>query len=321
VALVDRSPPSIEASVVSLRADVVSGAAVVARAATRIVERVSLRLPAQDVEGFRAGIEELVLRILDAQPSMAPLVALGASVLRAVEPPGSLPELRGRVTAAAAAVREGLERDTGAAAHQAALALPEEGRILTLSSSSTVRSTLIGLRERKGCEVICLESRPMNEGRAMARALADAGVRVTLAVDAAGDLLARGADAVLMGADSVGDLGIVNKIGSRAVATAAREAGVPVFVVTDQSKFLPPGVPQPPATDRPAEEVGRPAPGVRVWNRYFEILPLPLVSAVITGAGPLPAARVREIREALTLPDALERWFREREAVSPARGR
>lgn len=316
----NRSSPAIEASVGALRADVVSGAAVVARTASRIVERMSHRLPAHEVGEFRAGIEELVRQILGAQPSMAPLFTLAAAVLAALEDAHPLPELREGVCAAAGGFREALDRDLPAVARQASLALPEGSRILTLSASSTVRGTLLGLLQRAPLEVICLESRPMNEGAAMARALAAAGVPTTLAVDAAGDLLAREVDAVLLGADSVGDLGIVNKIGSRSVSQAAREAGVPVYVVSDRSKFLPHGAPQPPAGDRPPEEVGPPAPGLRIWNRYFEILPLPLVTAVITDTGPLTPSRVHEVRAAIDVPVALERWLRDRRTLD-SRGR
>lgn len=316
-----RSSPAIEASVAALRADVVSGAAVVARAAARIVERMCHRLPSHDLAAFRVDIEELVGQILGAQPSMAPLLTLASAVLEALAATRPLPDLRQGVASAAAGFREALDRDLPAVARQASLALPARGRILTLSASSTVRVTLLGLGERKSCDVICLESRPMNEGAVMARSLAGAGVPTTLAVDAAGDLLARDVDAVLLGADSIGDLGIVNKIGSRAVSLAAREAGVPVYVVADHSKFLPPGAPQPPAGDRPPEEIGPPAAGLRIWNRYFEVLPLGLVTAVITDAGPLAPTGVQELRHGLTVPVALERWLRDRRAGRPGERR
>lgn len=297
----------------SLRADVVSGAAVVARAATRIVERVAARLECADEEEFRARMEELVHDILDAQPSMAPLVTLSARVLEALGESLPLPDLRRAVVRAAGALREELDAGTVAAARHAAELLPQGGRILTLSASSTVRAALLAFHQEKGGHALCLESRPMNEGASMARGLAAAGVPVTLAVDAAGDLLARSVDAVLLGADSVGDEGIVNKIGSRAVAGAAAEAGVPVFVVTDRSKFLPPGVPGVPAPDRPGEEVSPPSPGLRIWNRYFEPIPLELVSAVVTREGALSPEQVLEVRRGLVLPPALERWIRRRE--------
>lgn len=316
-----RSSPAIEASVGALRADVVSGASVVARAAARIVERMCHRIPSPDLGAFRVDIEELVGEILGAQPSMAPLFTLASSVLEALGATRPLPELREEVAAAAAGFREALDRDLPAVARQASLALSARGRILTLSASSTVRSTLLGLRQQTSCHVICLESRPMNEGAAMARSLAGAGVPTTLAVDAAGDLLARDVDAVLLGADSIGDLGVVNKIGSRAVSLAAREAGVPVYVVADRSKLLPPGAPQPPAADRPPEEIGPPAPGLRIWNRYFEVLPLGLVTAVITDVGPLSAAGVHQLRQGLTVPTALEQWLWKQRAGRPGERR
>ena len=180
---------------------------------------------------------------------------------------------------------------------------------MTLSSSSTVRTGLLEAG-RRGISVVCLEGRPMNEGQALARTLAQAGIPVTLAVDAAAQSLVREVDLVVMGADSVGDGGIVNKIGSRGLAREAQEGGIPVWVAADRSKWLPPGFPQPVDDDRPAEEVWRGSRGVTVWNRYFEILPAALVDQVLTESGAYTPEELDEARRALRVAPALEAWAR-----------
>jgi ribose 1,5-bisphosphate isomerase len=150
----------------------------------------------------------------------------------------------------------------------------------------------------------------MCEGHALARTLAQAGIPVTLAVDAAGPALVESADVVVIGADSVGDRGVVNKIGSLALTREAKLRNVPVWVAADRSKWLPPGFPQPLDDDRPGDEVWRGARGVTVWNRYFEVLPSDLVDQVITDAGSFSPAELDAEREKLEVAPVLERWAR-----------
>jgi translation initiation factor 2B subunit (eIF-2B alpha/beta/delta family) len=306
------APYRPDALVAPLRADVVSGAAVVGRMAAEVLRRGVARIPATDRDELREGLVSLGCAVLDAQPSMAPLVRLVSDVLEAVRETGSVEEAREAAARAAHDFREGQETRTRVVARRGAGLLPEGGRVLTLSSSSTVRATLLHRASTHDVHVVCLEGRPVKEGAMLAETLAGEKVRVTLAVDAAAASLAPLCDVVLLGADSVGDAGLVNKIGSRSVADAARRAGVPVYVVTDETKILPPGFPQPVDDDRPAEEVGRTHPGVRVWNRYFECLPVTEVTAVVTERETLEPEKVEEYRAGLRVPEELRAWARER---------
>ncbi|NIU84802.1 MAG: hypothetical protein GWN31_12955, partial [Candidatus Thorarchaeota archaeon] len=90
--------------------------------------------------------------------------------------------------------------------------------VITHSHSSTV---YLALSHRPDLRVIIPESRPLFEGRSLAKDLASHGLKVTLMVDAAMAAFAREADAALVGADSVlADGTIVNKIGTRLLALA-----------------------------------------------------------------------------------------------------
>ena len=166
---------------------------------------------------------------------------------------------RGRLDAAAAA----------AVAHAQALLLSAErdapsGTIVdvgvTLSSSSLVTRALCEKsgssdeRHNRQLKVVLSESRPLREGaHAAARFASEGGHDVTLVTDAAlGSELLRmkkqsstgGNDGdssprtviVLVGADAIVDGDVVNKVGTRMLALAAREAGVPVFVVSTSDK-------------------------------------------------------------------------------------
>jgi ribose 1,5-bisphosphate isomerase len=298
---------SHEALIAPLRADVVSGAAVVARAASAAMRRGAVQLPADSPAALRKQLEALGLSVLDAQPSMASLVGLVARVVAAVRDDAAVEEGRRAAAQAAEAFREELDRDATRVAGSLSAALEEGARVLTISSSSTVREGLVGARE-KGIHVIVLEGRPMNEGHALARTLSEAGVPVTLAVDAAAESLVQTADLVLLGADAVGDAGVVNKIGSVAAGRAAKAHGVPVWVAADRSKWLPGGFPLLVADDRPAEEIWRGARGARAWNRYFEVLPYDLVDRVLTEGGPVTPSELAEARSALAVPPVLTSW-------------
>jgi translation initiation factor 2B subunit (eIF-2B alpha/beta/delta family) len=302
------APLRLDALVAPLRADVVSGAAVVARMAAEVVRRAAGRVPAESVPELRAALAEVGILALNAQPAMAPLVALVREVLDAID--GASDVDSGRVAARKACdeFREGLETRAQVVASRASGLLPEQGDILTLSSSSTVRGALLHHAQRRQGRVIVLESRPMQEGQMLAAALAKVGVPVLFAVDAAAATLVRGCAGVLLGADSVGDLGVVNKLGSLGAAQAASEAGVPVLVVTDETKILPPGFPQRVADERPADEVWRAPANVRVWNRYFEAVPLHIVSSIITESATLTPAEVEDFRQAIRVPDEIRAW-------------
>lgn len=306
----------LDALVAPLRDDVVSGASELARGAADVLRRaVETELtPGTDV---RALVADVGRRILDAQPAMAPLVALVAEALRAATGAPAPEEARDAVRKAAEGFTAGMEARAPALAARAAELLPREGDVLTLSSSSTVLRALLHDREARQGRVVVLESRPAGEGRNTARSLAAAGVPVLFAVDAAASSMVTSCTAVLLGADSIGDRGVVNKVGSLAVALSAQRADVPVLVAADSSKILPPGFPQHLADDRPAEQVWAAPAGVTVWNRYFEGVPLDAVTWVITEGGPMRPEELERRRRGLDVPDELRAWARARAGQTP----
>lgn len=300
----------LDALVAPLRADTVSGAAVVARTGAEVLRRAAVRTEAGSLEELRWGLGEVAMKVLDAQPSMAPLVRLLQDVLAAVEAVETLEE--GRLAAASAAERFRADLDARAesVAERAVAVLPGEGMVATISSSSTVKAALVRWagRDSGSRRVLCFESRPMDEGRTFAEALAREEIEVTFAVDAAAYSLLPSCSLVLLGADSIGDRGVVNKIGSAALAHAAHLAGVPVYVLCDETKVLPPGFPQLVDDDRPGSEVWKAPAGVRIWNRYFEVLPLELVTGIVTDAEILTPEELEGTRSRMAFPDFLRRW-------------
>jgi len=300
----------LEALIAPLRADTVSGAAVVGRLAAEVVRRAAVRVQAGSPEELRWALGRVVVKVMEAQPAMAPLVSLARDVLDAVEDAHDVEGGRHLAAQAAQAFRAGLETRAQAVASRAASLLPEGGTVVTVSSSSTIRTALLLGAKSKDVRVLCLESRPFNEGQLLAEGLSKAGISVVYAVDAAAATLLVDCDMVLLGADSIGDAGVVNKIGSSALAEPAHRLGVPVHVISDETKILPPGFPQHIRDDRPSEEVWRAPAGVRVWNRYFETIPLDWVTSVVTEAHAFTPSELEEHRRGISIPEALSAWMK-----------
>ncbi len=307
----------LDALIAPLRANVVSGASVVGRMAAEVLCRAATDVQADSLEEYRSQLGEISAKVLDAQPAMATLVSLVREVLASVETSADLETGRDAAVRTAEAFGSGLELRAESVATRAAALMPSGGTVATISSSSTVRATLTHEGARAIGQVICFESRPMREGKILATALAKAGVAVTFAVDAAAWTLLGECDAVLLGADSIGDLGVVNKIGSAGLVDAAMRHEVPVMVVSDETKMLPTGFPQHLADDRPPEEVWRAPAGVRVWNRYFELFELERVTVVVTESAALTPMEVAELRGGIVLPPDLQAWADARARQTP----
>lgn len=151
------------------------------------------------------------------------------------------------------------------------------------------------------------ETRPLLQGaRLTAWELQQSGVDVTVICDsmAAQVMREQRVQAVVVGADRIAANGdAANKIGTYAVAIAARYHGIPFYVAAPASTFdlsLPSGDAIP-IEQRDAEEVARPfgvrtvPEGVAVYNPAFDVTPADLITAIITDHGviqPVNAAQV-----------------------------
>jgi methylthioribose-1-phosphate isomerase len=138
--------------------------------------------------------------------------------------------------------------------------------------------------------VIVDETRPLLQGaRLTCWELSQLGIEHRLACDGAGPfLISQGlADAVVVGADRIAANGdVANKIGTYALALAARRAGIPFLVAAPESTVDEATVSGAaiPLEQRADEEVTVPAApaGTKALNFAFDITPAELVSAVVT---------------------------------------
>jgi len=213
--------------------------------------------------------------------------------------------------------------DSALAAHGAAL-LNERGSVLTHCNTGALATGGLGtalavVRElwQRGFLERCYatETRPLLQGaRLTAWELVQEGIPVPLLPDgAAASLLASGrVAAVFVGADRIARNGdTANKIGTYALALAARRHRVPFYVVAPSTTFDPecPDGGAIPIEFRSAEEVlsfqtCRAAPeGAEAYNPAFDVTPAELIDGIVTEHGvlrPPLAAAIERLNDVLT---------------------
>jgi hypothetical protein len=203
------------ATILALAEDRSSGAGEIARRAASALSRV----PPKRV---REGVQVLIR----GHPSMAPLWRLGTEALGASHGYREAMHRYLRI----------LDRDAMASEVMAG-ALPS--RIVTISWSSAVAEAV---RRRRPELVVCMASEPGGEGKLTAEALHQAAGSVEVWDD--GEAIAQvPGQAVVAGADAVTPAGIINKIGTTALADAARRKGVPCYAVAGETKLVADGLP------------------------------------------------------------------------------
>jgi translation initiation factor eIF-2B subunit delta len=268
----------------SIRADNTSGAVELARKAAMAVLAWTDRTASMPYVTWRAELEMFAMALYRAQPAMAPLFNLVNEVLLAVEAAAASGEAQLSVRQTVQAFLEHLDGANQRLATATLSLLPRRAHVLTISYSSSVRAVLREAHARQTlAKVFCTESRPMQEGRYLAQALAEVGIAVEFGVDAAIATFAHQAQIVLTGADSITAQGIVNKVGTTSLVLAARHVGIPCYVIADRYKWFPAAASTPEVAEpKPEAEVWPDPPnGVRIWNAYFECIPMALISGVI----------------------------------------
>lgn len=112
-------------------------------------------------------------------------------------------------------------------------------KVLTISSSSLIKEIFYSAHQlKRKFTVYCLESRPNNEGHALASDLAKKGIPCVLATDAMMGQLLNEVNMVLSGADRVYESGFVNKTGTLPLAISAKTFQIPFYVAAETDKIL-----------------------------------------------------------------------------------
>ena len=276
-------PLPVEDAMRGFSADRLSGASSMLEAASAAFSALSAHSAAKDGTAFISELEDLSLALIDAQPMMAPIYNLCASVLHDSQPSCmSLAKLKKSALQTSDQYSRAAEAGLEKACMAASKLVLDGSKILTLSSSrAVIRSVELAKKDWKKFSVTVLESRPMLEGRRAASALAAMGIPVELATDCSVASEVKRADQILIGADALTEEALVNKMGTLAAAIIAQAASVPLLAVADSSKLLPHQILPESDRARNPNEVWENAPlGVKVRNLYFERVPLKYIKTV-----------------------------------------
>lgn len=180
--------------------------------------------------------------------------------------------------------------------------------ILTYAKSSIVQQILAeALRQGKKFKVIVVDSRPLFEGKNLARALADLGLDVQYSLTHAISHVIKGVTKVFLGAHAMMSNGrLYSRVGTAIVAMTAKDADIPVIVCCESVKF----------TDRVAldsivtNEVAPPdelllqgnsstslskwrnTPNLQLLHLMYDLTPADYITMIITEYGSLPPSSV-----------------------------
>jgi len=176
----------------------------------------------------------------------------------------------------------------------------KEYTILTHCHSSEALAVIKALkRSGKRISVIATETDPLEQGVRTVKELAKARIPVTLIIDSAVGYFMPDIDVVIVGADGFRKEGVVNKIGTKLYAIAAKQHRKPVYVVGDmlkvdkRKKFE--------IEQRPAKEVydnlmkNYHLKRVKIKNPAFDITPWRFVSKIITECGVYTPAQMKKM--------------------------
>jgi translation initiation factor 2B subunit (eIF-2B alpha/beta/delta family) len=199
-----------------------------------------------DVAEYQAATgEELLERLIAAgrelagtRPGVGAVAGAVGRLLAAANRQAQLEvdQLRQLVREEAQSLLDGRRRASASIAIQLRERL-SEAVVLTHSASATVREALLLTPPER---VICTLSSPQEEGRAFAEELREAGLAVELVEDSKAPRELEWASLLLLGADTVFRCGtLCNKEGTRALAEAAADEGVPAIVACEVIKLAP----------------------------------------------------------------------------------
>jgi translation initiation factor 2B subunit (eIF-2B alpha/beta/delta family) len=259
-----------------LKADRTHGASWMARLAVEALAE-EAREPARSSEELLTGLIAAGRQLSESRPGVGAVTGAVGRVLAAAARNAQLEveQLRQLVREEAESLVNGRLRAGASIAIQLRDRL-EDAVVLTHSASATVREALL---RGAPASVICTVSSPQEEGRAFAEDLRAEGLEVELVEDSKAPRRLEWASLLLVGADTVFRCGtLYNKTGTRALAEAAADVGVPAIVACEVIKVAPIEASDLPLT---AEE--------------FELTPPELIDSVVTEEGAYLPEEIRAL--------------------------
>jgi len=276
--------------------DKYSGAWIVTRKAASCLEALTLELSNSEASALVSEVERAAAEILRAQPAMAQLVNLFDVVFVTMESEDSddAVVLSRKISGEVKRFSEAARNAVCKVATIGANLISDDKGVLIHSNSSTILEIIkLAHEQGKTFHLLLSESRPIGEGRVCAEELSRLGLSATYFVDAAISKGVERADLVLLGADSLSENTLINKVGTRAICLLAREAMVPCYAACESSKFIPGKLgPKKEQPRDPNEVWDAPPKETTVENYYFDEVAVDLFDGIITEEGTLTPAEI-----------------------------
>jgi len=293
----------------AITADGLSGAVEIAEKSADVLMYQARLDQSGDLAQLRLGLLDVGWTLIQAHPTMAPLVNLINALLWKIGAAENFAQGKRVIEEAASEFKRRLHVHEAAIAETTLRLISDDSQIVTNGRSTTVRAALRhAQRAGRRFRVICAEGRPACEGRIMASELAASGIATTLVVDALAVVMAGRSQLVLVGADHLSPAGLMNKIGTYGMVLSANAAGVPVYALCSSEKFLPPEYQIPQQAGWPPEQVWPDVPeNIQVANVYFDSTPLSALAGIVTEQGVQPTAGIEAWLAAIKLNPALKK--------------
>ncbi len=250
---------------------------------TETIDQFNIECP---LDTFINAIQKAGLDLIQAQPRMAPLLNLVNRVLIKTSLKSDIPHLKSIIVQEIGHVVEQSVQAKQVIAERFTQLVKPHNTLLTYSRSSVVMNAIEHAAMDKSIKVLVTESRPVYEGRTAAEQLTQLSIPVSLYTDAAMGEAVQEADCVVIGADAFDHSYFINKTGTLALCLLCRHFDKPVYALASSLKRVPDLNLLPEESKKPEKEVWREKPKpVNVINRYFETIPLDLLTGLITEEG------------------------------------
>lgn len=277
------------------------GAAEIGKQAGLALARAAQTYDGDSVVALQVELLAAARLLASARPTAVTLRNALNTVLTALDGTKDIGAARRAVKQAAEDYARNVDAARAAIAQTGARLLRGHKAVLTHCHSTVAVGALVETAQRnRRLRVFATETRPFRQGLVTARALAQAGVDVTLILDnaAAYILETEHVTRIVLGADTItADGTVYNKIGTRQLALVAKALRIPILVCAESQKFSPytlRGEPVP-IEERDVREVVDPSevPGAKIRNPVFDATPPALVSRYVTERGVLTASQIR----------------------------
>ncbi len=275
----------------------IQGAKNVAIAGLNAINLYASEMKSDDKKSF---INKLKLKskiVASARPTEPALRNSISFVLKRINKAGNVQQIKGILSDEIKNFSKNIESTITKIGEIGARRIPNDSAVFTHCHSNTVMEIFRQAKlSGKKFNVVCTETRPLNQGLLTAEQVAKMHIPVTLVVDSAARTFIKKCDLVIVGADAITSTGdVVNKIGSSTIALVAEEQKKPFYIAAATHKIDPETAKGflEPIEERPTKEIlTKKIKGVTVRNPAFDVISANKINGIITEFGIIPPQSV-----------------------------